>query len=254
MISKRDVLSPSLSLSDDDDDDCSDDDCSDDEFVVVIPDCFKLDKPLEGFTPDGTTPVTEDPPPVQLQQEQPSLSPTPSPPPTSPPPPLFPPVVSQPGKSPQTSPKPIPKREGDTFVPDRIKFSDAWMSRSRNPLTYAVGLINTVTDLAEQHIPTVSPKTTPSAPPPPEDEDSIASSDISKLIHQEPDTSRFIKQKWDEPKPATPMEELISMGFANRALNSRLLKKHGNDVQLVINELLETNGEGYHDVISCSFS
>ena len=241
------------SPSDDDDDDYNT--CSDDEFVVIIPDCFKLDKPLEGFTPEVTTPTTEELPPVEPQQEQVQATSSPSPSPSPSPPPISSPVETQPlppqpKLSPRLSPGSPPKRGKETFVPERTTLADAWMSRSRNPLTYAVGLINTVADLADQHI--QLPSATPSAPPPPED--SVSSRDISGLLHQESDTSRFIKKKWEEPEPATPMERLISMGFANRALNSRLLKKHGNNFDAVLNELLDTEGEGYHDVITCSFS
>jgi len=35
------------------------------------------------------------------------------------------------------------------------------------------------------------------------------------------------------------MERLVAMGFANRDLNARLLRKHNNQIQIVINELLD---------------
>jgi hypothetical protein len=59
------------------------------------------------------------------------------------------------------------------------------------------------------------------------------------------DVSKFIGNKWVEPEPLTPMDKLITMGFANRSLNSQLLEKYA-DFSLVLNELIESNGEGYH--------
>jgi hypothetical protein len=46
---------------------------------------------------------------------------------------------------------------------------------------------------------------------------------------------KFIKNHKDE----SPMEKLVSMGFANRSLNDRLLKKYNNDMEKVIKDLLE---------------
>lgn len=44
----------------------------------------------------------------------------------------------------------------------------------------------------------------------------------------------------------TNMKTLISMGFANRTLNSKLLKKHENDMDKVLGELLEKNDNNWH--------
>ena len=67
------------------------------------------------------------------------------------------------------------------------------------------------------------------------------------------DVSRFLPSTtptWQQPKwtgpptPATPMDQLIGMGFANRELNNSLLAKHNNNIQAVLNELLdERNSE-----------
>ncbi|XP_064388967.1 uncharacterized protein LOC135337005 [Halichondria panicea] len=47
---------------------------------------------------------------------------------------------------------------------------------------------------------------------------------------QSPDVSHLIPQRWDGPKaPSSPMEKLISMGFADRAFNEQILAKHNND-------------------------
>ena len=41
------------------------------------------------------------------------------------------------------------------------------------------------------------------------------------------------------------MDKLINMGFANRTLNNQLLKKHSNDLDKVISELLEKQDTNY---------
>jgi hypothetical protein len=46
---------------------------------------------------------------------------------------------------------------------------------------------------------------------------------------------KFIKHQKEE----SPMEKLVSMGFANRSLNDRLLKKYNHDMEKVIKDLLE---------------
>ncbi|XP_023931063.1 uncharacterized protein LOC106164353 isoform X2 [Lingula anatina] len=44
--------------------------------------------------------------------------------------------------------------------------------------------------------------------------------------------------EWTPPKPSTPMDQLINMGFGNRAQNQYLLEKHSYDVQKVVEELV----------------
>lgn len=143
------------------------------------------------------------------------------------------------------TPPPVHK-SSSSYTPGRTTLSDAWTSRCRNPVTYALGLMNTVTDMVEQHVHFVEP---PEETPPtqPDEESSIKPSpvDLSKISKQEQDISRFINRKWEEPQPSTPMDRLINMGFANRALNSRLLKKHNNNLPAVLEELCETSGMGY---------
>ncbi|XP_071149090.1 next to BRCA1 gene 1 protein-like [Mytilus edulis] len=46
--------------------------------------------------------------------------------------------------------------------------------------------------------------------------------------------------KWQPPKEAGPMAKLKEMGFCNRELNEKLLKKHNDDVETVVQELLST--------------
>ena len=42
------------------------------------------------------------------------------------------------------------------------------------------------------------------------------------------------------------MKALISMGFANRALNKKLLEKHSNDMDKVLADLLEKTDNNWH--------
>ena len=69
--------------------------------------------------------------------------------------------------------------------------------------------------------------------------------DMRKWCHN-PDISHLLPLRWDGPKPpATPMERLIGMGFADRQLNAQLLEKHGNDLTSVLNELLDGQRQAY---------
>ena len=79
----------------------------------------------------------------------------------------------------------------------------------------------------------------PSTHPPSHPLTLTPSQDGAKWV-QSPDVSRLLPQRWDGPKaPTTPMEKLISMGFADRVLNQRLLDKHQNNMPMVLNELLD---------------
>lgn len=73
------------------------------------------------------------------------------------------------------------------------------------------------------------------------------SQDIRQYCHN-PDVSHLIlQQRWDGPhQPTMPMEYLISMGFADRALNTQLLEKHNNVLEDVLNELLDMQNEAFH--------
>jgi len=44
---------------------------------------------------------------------------------------------------------------------------------------------------------------------------------------------------WTPKEPESPMKQLINLGFGNRELNAKLLHKHGNSIQAVVNELLD---------------
>ncbi len=68
---------------------------------------------------------------------------------------------------------------------------------------------------------------------------------MTQFCHN-PDVSHLIAQRWDGPhKPATPMEQLVAMGFADRTQNGRLLEKHENVLSKVLNELLDKQNEAY---------
>ena len=211
----------------------------------MIPDCFKLDVPLPGFSP----PVEEPPlSPTHASCDSEVTSSIDN---------QSPPTLTTPTDE---SPDTIRKK----FV-SRDTLDAAWTSRSMNPLRYAVGMVNTVADLVDNHVHFVKPQNEapPTTPPTdiiekePEEHDTDTSvtpsapplpspANISDITCQEQDISRYLNQKWAGPKPPeTPMDQLVSIGFANRDLNSRLLKKHNNNLQLTLQELLDTNGDGY---------
>ena len=138
-----------------DDDDAASVASNDSDFVVVIPDCFDLDKPLPGFSSIRSTTSLDDPTAsikscgshVTSQDEIPQpkvdvlvtgVDPEPS--------------VG--GASPDTARK-------ANFVPERITLKQIKDGRRyHNPITVATGLVNTVTDLVDRHI-HFGPKKTP---------------------------------------------------------------------------------------------
>lgn len=68
---------------------------------------------------------------------------------------------------------------------------------------------------------------------------------MRKWCHN-PDVSHLVPLRWDGPKtPATPMDRLIGMGFADRQLNAQLLEKHNNDLTAVLNELLDDHRRAF---------
>ncbi len=61
-----------------------------------------------------------------------------------------------------------------------------------------------------------------------------------------PDVSHLLSLHWDGPHiPATPMEQLIAMGFADRTLNEQLLQRHNHVVADVLNELLDIQNQAF---------
>ncbi len=55
------------------------------------------------------------------------------------------------------------------------------------------------------------------------------------MLDSNTNISKIIKKQTEE----TPMERLVSMGFANRTLNDRLLKKYNHNMEKVIKDLLD---------------
>ena len=136
----------------------------DSDFVVVLPDCFDLDKPLSGFSSlrssinDPTASVKSHDSQVISQQDTASVK-------AKPPSHVndhLPPVG---GASPDTARK-------ANFVPERITLKQVKDSRIYNPITMATGLVNTVTDLVDKRV-HFGPKKTP----PPQDSSSSDSDD-----------------------------------------------------------------------------
>ena len=52
--------------------------------------------------------------------------------------------------------------------------------------------------------------------------------------------------EWTAPKEKGPMGKLIEMGFTNRELNKNLLKKHNDDMEKVVQELLSQADTDWH--------
>ena len=142
-------LSPSVKL-----DDAASVASEDSDFVVVLPDCFDLDKPLSGFSSlrssvcDPTASIKSHDSQVTSQQNTPSVKvETPS---------HVTPLVG--GASPDTARK-------ANFVPERITLKQVKESRLYNPITMATGLVNTVTDLVDKRVNFSPKKSTDDAPP-----------------------------------------------------------------------------------------
>ena len=126
----------------------------DSDFVVVLPDCFDLDKPLSGFSSlrssvcDPTASIKSHDSQVTSQQNTPLVK-------AEPPSHAIPPVG---GASPDTARK-------ANFVPERITLKQVKESRRYNPITVATGLVNTVTDLVDKSVNFGPKKTTDDTPP-----------------------------------------------------------------------------------------
>ena len=233
----------------------------------MIPDCFRLDVPLTGFNPpqEIQSPVNEIPSldfnesdnvinseatPTCNNVTSFEATPTHNNDTTTV---SATPTCNDESSNDETESPNTTRKRTSNFGRDTL--DNAWTSRSKNPLRYALGVVNTVTDLVDNHVHFSSQKshdeTTPTEsnvnepvgctiPTPPS---------LSDITCQDPDMSRYVNKKWEGPKPPeTPMDHLISMGFANRDLNSRLLKKHKNNMQQALQELLDTNGDGYQTV------
>lgn len=64
------------------------------------------------------------------------------------------------------------------------------------------------------------------------------SKDVSRLLSAN-STPYQPPPPWTPKEPESPMKQLINLGFGNRELNAKLLHKHNNSIQAVVNELLD---------------
>lgn len=62
-----------------------------------------------------------------------------------------------------------------------------------------------------------------------------------------PDIPAHAKSPPASSTPASPMDQLIEMGFANRDLNRSLLQKYDNNVHQVVQELINTTDDTWAD-------
>ena len=141
----------------------SDDDFSESEFVVVVPDCFNLDVPLAGFKP----PVQEPPTPSSESGDSQLINMTvsdfePRPDAVNHPEPSelklhSPAEEAESSDQPRAAPlgesqSPMLKPKATEFSPQPLTLERVWKSGSRNPISFATGLLNTATSLLDAHV------------------------------------------------------------------------------------------------------
>ena len=123
----------------------------DSEFVVVVPACFKLDLPLEGFDPPQSVEQKEKEEDKEKEGEREDT-------PTcnggdgyvTPPSEIDTSLVTVTMLEPEAvSPNTARRRD---FVPDRMTLQRVWCRRSHDPIQYATGLVNTMSDLVNKHV------------------------------------------------------------------------------------------------------
>lgn len=127
------------------------------DFVIVIPDCFDLDKPLAGFSaPDMShdnhmTPLANQDQEPEQQETLSKEPPTPTPQTAIPGP--LPPLSELPShvqtSSPKASASPLAPPKGNF---GRVTFQTVKDGRFCNPLTIATGFVNSMSDFVEEHI------------------------------------------------------------------------------------------------------
>ncbi|XP_070569571.1 LOW QUALITY PROTEIN: next to BRCA1 gene 1 protein-like [Ptychodera flava] len=68
---------------------------------------------------------------------------------------------------------------------------------------------------------------------------------VSAILNPKPPPAR---PEWPPAKkqPSSPMDQLIDMGFCNRELNNKLLLKHNNNVERVVQDLLSESENDWH--------
>lgn len=118
-----------------------------DDFVVIIPDCFDLNKPLPGYDRDLTPPATQD---QQAEGEESVIEEPPTPQATTE---LLPStqLPSEPhGMTPPAVTTSPPTARKGSF--GRVTLQTVKDGGFRNPLTIATGFMNTMSDLVEEHV------------------------------------------------------------------------------------------------------
>ena len=129
----------------------------DSDFVVVIPDCFDLDKPLPGFSSIRSLSSLNEPS-ASLKSHDSHVTSQDETVPPKVEAPADPQLVPVGGASPDAARK-------ANFVPERITLKQVRDSRLYcNPITVATGLVNTVTDLVDKRV-NFAPKKMVEVPP-----------------------------------------------------------------------------------------
>lgn len=117
-----------------------------DDFVVIIPDCFDLNKPLPGYDRDLTPPATQD---QQAEGEESVIEEPPTPQPTTELPSTKLPSEPHGATPPAVTTSPPTARKGSF---GRVTLQTVKDGGFRNPLTIATGFMNTMSNLVEEHV------------------------------------------------------------------------------------------------------
>ncbi len=166
-----------------------------DDFVVVIPDCFNLDVPLADYTPlhlrrkeltptsslvshdSHVTSSTDGPQDGEVSEVE-ILEAPPTYPPSGGVLGLPPSTDSLPRPKPESQPEPesqlkgspsTARRPSSKFVPQKVTLSTVKASGRRHPFFIATGVMNTLTDLVQEHV-RIKPEAEPQPPPNKEEE------------------------------------------------------------------------------------
>ena len=110
------------------------------EFEIVIPECFKLEVPLPGFEQPSITDEDEEQQQGGGEQEEEEERSCVTPPSEFVPEPILDLTANSPSRA---------RRE---FKPDRVTLQRVWSRKSHDPMRYAIGLVNTVSDIVEKHV------------------------------------------------------------------------------------------------------
>ena len=122
-----------------------------DDFVVIIPDCFDLNKPLPGYDCDPTPPANQD---QQAEEVESMVEEPPTPQPTEELPSTELPSQPHGTTSPAVTTSPPTARKGSF---GRVTLKTVKDGGFRNPFTIATGFMNTMSDLVEEHVRFIPP-------------------------------------------------------------------------------------------------